>query len=455
MYIFLSQSSIPILKYVALVLGWLMNGIFEFLVSIGITNIGIALIIFTCIVYLILTPIQYKTQKSSKMMAALNPEIQKIQKKYAGKKDQYSMQKMQEETQALYRQYGVSMTGSCLPLLIQLPLLLSVYQVVLYIPGYINKVRIIFEGLAQKLFYVDGIQTLLTNFISDNSMKVKIGDALSVNNIIDFLYALKPGQWLKFQQIGELAPLQSEMVAVANTSEKVNFFLGINISESPWDAIKSGFTAITGGNATGLLVLGFFIGIAIPVLAWFTQWLNYKLMPQQTQNSEGGMMSSMNTMNTIMPVISAFFCLTLSMGIGIYWIVGGVMRCAQQVFFNRKIGKIDIELLREKALQNQKAQQARISTSKPSSSSSSPSSSGGSVARSAGSVQRKSGSVYTDPHGGKAKSIQGTEKYYTDSSTVHANSITAKANMVRALDDKNSKKSGKNKNNSGKNGKTE
>ena len=271
----------PIVKYIATLLGLLMDGIYNVLDKIGIPNIGLAVVFFTIIIYAILTPVQYKTQKSSKIMAAINPELQKIQKKYQGKRDQYSMQKMQQETQELYSKYGVSMMGSCLPMLIQLPLLFAVYQVILYIPGYITKIRQIFEGLAVKMMSIDGFSDLITNFVSDNKMRVRLGDTITQESMVDFLYALKPSQWTALQDMSQFSALKADMASVAAQSQKVNYFLGINISESPWDVIKNGFSSISGGTATGVIILALIIGILIPVLAWFTQWLNYKLMPQQ------------------------------------------------------------------------------------------------------------------------------------------------------------------------------
>ena len=429
MELLLSKSTMPILRYVAILLGWLMNGIYEVLSKIGLPNVGLSIVFFTIIVYVILTPVQYKTQKSSKIMAALNPELQKIQKKYQGKRDQYSMQKMQEETQALYARYGVSMTGSCLPMLIQLPLLLSVYQVILYIPGYITKIREMFEGLATKIMAVDGAQELISTFVSDNRMRIRLGDTLSQEKVIDFLYALKPAQWAQVEGMSQFSSLKSEMVNVAAQSEKVNFFLGINISESPWDAIKNGFSSITSGNATALIVIAMIVGILIPVLAWSTQWLNYKLMPQQTPSGEGGSMAnSMQTMNTVMPIFSAVICLTLSMGVGIYWIIGAVVRCVQQIVINRKIGKLDIEAIQAEAKERVVEPKKTRSTAAASSSAQNRS------------LSQKAGRTYNDPHGSRARNIQNTEQYYTETSDIPANSITAKANMVRSFDAKNASK---------------
>ena len=112
-----------------------MNGIYIVLDAIGIPNIGLAIIFYTIIVYMLMTPLQVKQQKMSKMMSVVQPEMQKVQKKYQGKRDQASQMKMQEETMAIYQKYGVSPTGSCLPLLIQMPLLFALYQVIYHIPG--------------------------------------------------------------------------------------------------------------------------------------------------------------------------------------------------------------------------------------------------------------------------------------------------------------------------------
>ena len=130
----------------------------------------------------------------------------------------------------------------------------------------------------------------------------------------------------------------------------------------------------------------------------------------------------MQTMNTVMPIFSAFICLTLSMGIGIYWIVGAVIRIIQQVVINRKIGKLDIDNLVAQA----QAKQAEKGYSEKRTSSST--------------AQNQRRRTYEDPHGNRARNIQDTEQYYTQSDKISPDSITAKANMVRSLDSRGGKK---------------
>lgn len=163
----LSKSSMPIVKWVAEVMGWLMNGIYK----IGIHNLGLCIILFTIIIYAFMIPLQIKQQKFSKMNAVMSPELQKISKKYRGKKDQASQMKMQEETMAVYEKYGVSPTGSCLQLFIQMPIFFALYQVIINIPGYIGEIKAIFDKAVVSITSVDGYADVLTQFIKDEGLR--------------------------------------------------------------------------------------------------------------------------------------------------------------------------------------------------------------------------------------------------------------------------------------------
>ena len=104
--VILTQNDGVILGPIAKLLGIIMNGIFIMLDKIGIPNIGLAIILFTIVIYLILMPLTIRQQKFSKLSAKMNPEIQAIQAKYKGKKDNESMMRMNEETKAVYAKYG-------------------------------------------------------------------------------------------------------------------------------------------------------------------------------------------------------------------------------------------------------------------------------------------------------------------------------------------------------------
>ena len=150
-FMLLTQNSTPIFKYVVKLLGLIMNGIFEFLNLIGIPNIGLSIILFTIVIYLLLMPLTIKQQRFSKLSARMNPEIQAIQAKYKGKQSQASLMAMNMETKAVYAKYGVSPSGSCVQLLIQMPILLALYRVIYAMPAYVTKIGEAFGVLADKI----------------------------------------------------------------------------------------------------------------------------------------------------------------------------------------------------------------------------------------------------------------------------------------------------------------
>lgn len=127
----------PVIKQIAWVLGFIMQGIFVVLSGMGIHSIAACIIIFTIVTKMLMLPLTIKQQKFSKIQALMSPEIQALQKKYAGKRDQASMAKMQMEQQQIYDKYGSSMSAGCLPSLIQFPILFALYPVVLDLPRYV------------------------------------------------------------------------------------------------------------------------------------------------------------------------------------------------------------------------------------------------------------------------------------------------------------------------------
>ena len=117
-----------ILGPIATVLGYIMDILFRFTDIFGIFNVGLCIILFTIVMKTLMIPLTIKQQKTTKLMSVMNPEIQAIQKKYKGKTDNESLQRQNVEVQAVYEKYGTSMTGGCLPLLIQMPILIAMFR---------------------------------------------------------------------------------------------------------------------------------------------------------------------------------------------------------------------------------------------------------------------------------------------------------------------------------------
>ena len=139
--LFLTAYNGSILGPIAKGLGWIMDRIYVLLAAIGLENIALTIVVFTVVIYLLMFPLTYKQQKFSVLNRKMQPELNAIRKKYAGKKDQASMAAQQEETQMVYDKYGVSMMGSCGQMLIQMPILFALYRVFYNVPAYITSVK--------------------------------------------------------------------------------------------------------------------------------------------------------------------------------------------------------------------------------------------------------------------------------------------------------------------------
>ena len=167
------------------ILGWIMDLLFRFTSMFGIVNIGLCIILFTLVTKLLMIPLTIKQQKSSKLMAVMQPELTAIQKKYKGKEgDQKAMMMMQTETKAVYEKYGTSMTGGCLPMLIQLPIIFALYRVIYNIPAYVHSVRGYYEMVIANL--PAGFQSNQTFMDLASSSKMLSGaDFTDLNKVID------------------------------------------------------------------------------------------------------------------------------------------------------------------------------------------------------------------------------------------------------------------------------
>lgn len=339
--------------FIAKIAGYIMNAIFNFLDLIGIPNIGLSIILFTIVVNVLMLPMTIKQQKFSKLSAKMQPELQKISKKYEGKKDQTSMLQQQEETKAVYDKYGVSPSGSCLQLIIQLPILFALYRVIYAIPAYVGKIKALYIPLVNKLMEAEGVDEILKGFknsaryagqFSNESFTTGVTEYVQ-NTYIDCLNMASSTEW---SSLAEAFPgLANDINNTYAQISEYNNFLGLNIGNAPWDIIKESLAI----GAIGIAIAA----VSIPLLSAVTQWLNTKLMPTANDNKKKSgndtadtMASSMKTMNTIMPIMSAWFCFTFPCGMGLYWIAGSVVRGVQQVAVNKYIDKMDFDVLIEK-----------------------------------------------------------------------------------------------------------
>lgn len=330
-----------ILGPIAKVLGWIMNLIYMFMSNVlGVSNISLTIIIFTIVIYMCLFPITYKQQKFAKISQKMQPELQKVQKKYQGKKDQASIMAMQEETRMVQEKYGVSPTGSCVYMLINLPILFALLRVFYNVPAYIGTVKDQFSSLVQGIMATPGYQDIMAEIVKEakvTTVRVNFSvtdDGVLSNYIVDALYAMSSSGWDLLKE--KFANLTDVIASTQAHVGEINNFLGMNISDSPMSIILSSVK-------TGAILM-VIAAVLIPVLSYLTQVLNMKLMPQPTTGGDNdAMMQQMNSVNKFMPFVSLFFCFSIPVGLGIYWIFSALVRSVQQFLLNKHFEKVDLD----------------------------------------------------------------------------------------------------------------
>jgi len=417
----LTQSKIFIIGQVAVLLGFIMEGIYRLLDIIGHPDIGLCIIIFTIVVYLILFPMTLKQQKFSKMSSIMNPEIKAIQKKYENKKDQESMMQQNDEIRAVYEKYGTSPTGGCLQLLIQFPILLGLYRVIMNIPAYVPTLKGIYGKAADAIINNTGYHDAFIKIAANKGIKGISVDKFAdcKNLIIDTLYKFSNKDWETCaQNVGEtIENTQRDLEPILN-------FCGINLSESPVTIIQNA------NGRVGIII----IAVAIPILAGVFQFLQTKLAPSQTMepsSDDNTMLASMKTMNTIMPLMSVFFCFTFASGLGLYWAFGAIVRCVQQFFINKHLEKTDVNDLIQKNLDKVNKKRAKSGL---------PPKTLSNAAKLNTKAAANSKKTDEEKKKNREENIRKSSEYYNNSSTAKPGSLRSKADMVKRFNEKNNKK---------------
>lgn len=328
----------PIIHQISWLLGKVMNGIYNVMDGVfGVQNIGVCIIIFTIIVYTLMIPLTIKQQKWSKMSSVMNPEIQKIQKKYANKKDQASMLKQQEELQTVYEKYGTSPTGGCLPMLIQMPVLFALYPVIQNIPNYVQGVKNVYMPVVNQIMAADGFQKIMEKIGEAKPvlMSASSYDYSKADTLVNVLYKFQDSTWNTL--VDKIPSLKEIVETTTQTMGHLNSFLGINIGEAPFTMLMSAIKDVS--------IIGIIMAAIIPVLAGLTQFISVKLQPQPEVDSSNAMANSMKTMTYTMPLFSVFMGFTLPAGLGLYWAISAVVRCVQQLGINKYLSKKSTEEL--------------------------------------------------------------------------------------------------------------
>ncbi|NSW92035.1 MAG: membrane protein insertase YidC [Firmicutes bacterium] len=285
------------LDFIAKPLGQFLYFVYN---TVAFKNYGLAIIIFTIVIKLVLLPLTIKQYRSTAKMQEIQPLIQDIQRRYKNDRE-----KMNQELMKLYQEHKYNPAGGCLPLLIQMPILFSLYWA-------INQpLRFILNKTPEQI-------NKLVEYVTQAVGKA----AMSVSREIGVLNYFN-------EHVSEL----SNVSDLLKPEELINLkFLGINLGLVP----RFDTNLLFGSQATVYLPL-----LAIPILAVATTYISSKLMTPKASEKSGkdASTSTQNTMMLIGPLMTLLFSFQLPAGVGLYWIASNIFQIFQQLYINENVVK--------------------------------------------------------------------------------------------------------------------
>jgi YidC/Oxa1 family membrane protein insertase len=301
----------------------------EFFSNITGGSYALALLLYALVFKIVFLPFTIKQQKNQIAMAKLTPKIQLIKAKYKGRTDQVTMRKQQEEIMALQQQEGYSPLSGCLPLLLQMPLIIFLYNVIRNPLSYIAKASE--EAIV-------AVYNAVNNLVGEAAFTIesfsKIDQITLAGQVKDFAGA-------------------ADILGAETLARVPNFTLfGQNLAATP-----------SLSNFSWLVI--------IPVLAaasqWFTMWITRKIngQPGQLQDSDAQSQVSMKMMDLMMPAMTLFLAFSFSGMLGIYWVYQSLLSILQTIIMSKvmplpKYTEAEIKAMRKAEKEVEKAQRQAI-----------------------------------------------------------------------------------------------
>ena len=346
----------------------IINNIFGAILSVIfdgvslITPVGalaIAIIIFTLVARILLTPLQLSSQRTSRGMSKIQPELAKIQNKYKGRKDQESQMKQSQEMQALYKKYKINPFAGCLPLLIQFPLIMGLFNVLRTPANYITKLGEEYTKIANIVVanvanYQDKLQGFQSAIETTTRTKFDLSDTAQLGQ---YLSHLTTGQWSSFINSSGDAATQELLDKALTLKHQYENFLGFNVVDSPSVLMSTKWWAI---------LIPIVAGASTYIFTKLTMASNGQMQAAAADGQANPGESMMKTMNIVMPIMTGAFAYTMPIGLALYWIAGNVIMLVQQKLVSKMLEKQDakieaiLEKEREEARKNNKTHTKKV-----------------------------------------------------------------------------------------------
>jgi len=296
----------PITKCLGIVFDFVFNCVHSVLKN---NALGVSIIVITLVARMIMWPFSMRQIKNSILMQKLQPELKKIQAKYPDKKNLESQRQLNAEIQNLYRENKINPTGGCLLAFVQLPMFMALNQLLTNSYCYITQIGNVYENLVNKIMSVPNYIALIKPLAIPQVPKGMTIDLRLVSDLEKVINKFTSSDWNKF--LSGLANLNSFEISNALIKKhEIESFFGINLVDQC--SLK-------------------FPSVIIPVLSVITTFLSSYVMAKGTANDEASRTQQRLSL-IIMPVMMGIISLTLSSGVGLYWITNSVIQFVQQLF---------------------------------------------------------------------------------------------------------------------------
>ena len=288
----------------------------------GFGNVFLTILISTILLRALTLVSDIKTRKSSAKMAEVQPELQRLQKKYAN-----DPRRFQAEQSKLMKERGVSMWGSCLPMLITMPLFFCFIAAFRYW-GYEMNLRLLVDENAMELFKSFKFLWINNIWQPDNGLSPVLASGasfLATPNLSNLLYLNEPGVGEKLVEMG----LAVSRVYQGGVSYQI---LSNQNAIAIYDAAIQPFLDLYKGYNNGWFIMS--------ILAGGTNFLSAWLMTKNTPAATGDAAKSTKWMNYLFPVMSFIFCLNYNAAFAIYWTLTSVIMIIVNIILNKKFPRI-------------------------------------------------------------------------------------------------------------------
>ena len=313
-----------ILDTVLRAIGYVLNLATKYL-TFGTNNYLLSLLYFGLVIEILMLPFAISQQKNSIKQAKLRPKEMAIRKRYAGRNDQATLQKINQEIQELYQKEHFNPMSGCLPLLIQLPIVMALYYVVIDPMFYVLGQAKAFSGAIIQYFTTSQAAGGFGGSLSSDRGTIEILSKLRVEDAINQFASLEKFEY--FTNSVDLFDALKQIVADGIPSFNIG---GWNFGLTPWSAVTSGME---------FLAQNWWLFL-VPVLTFVVYFGSMKIsrkltyQPTTSENDKATGCSN-NMMDFMMPLMSVYIAFIVPAAVGVYWMFKSVLGTIKQLIMKK------------------------------------------------------------------------------------------------------------------------